>query len=247
MTQSTIQRSDGTLSLGERELVERAKNGEPSAFRVIMERNNRRLYRVARAVMKDDIEAEDVVQETYLRAFSNLSKFRGEASLTTWLTRIALNEALGLKRKQRVTVTLESVETAQKTSAQIIRFPAMNTETDPERSAAQREIRKLLERAVDALPEPFRLVFVMRDVEGMSIEETASRVGIRPETVKTRLHRARQLLRRSLDGQLASTLKDAFPFAGARCARITGAVLKRLGKEKPAQELGPRRRKRPSR
>lgn len=161
MTQSTAQRCDGTIALAERKLVERAKSGDHLAFRAIMERHNRRLYRVARAVMKDDAEAEDVVQETYLRAFSRLSKFRGESSLATWLTRIALNEALGRKRKQRTTVTLESVEAAQETSAQIIQFPAMNTETDPERSVAQREIRKLLERAMDALPEAFRLVFVM--------------------------------------------------------------------------------------
>jgi RNA polymerase sigma-70 factor (ECF subfamily) len=230
MTQPTIKRSDGTLAACEPALVERAKSGDQSAVRAIMDQHNRRLYRVARAVMKDDTEAEDVVQETYLRAFSNLAKFRGESSLATWLTRIALNEAMGRKRKQRITVTLESVETAQEdTSAQIIQFPAMSTETDPERSAAQREIRILLERAMDALPEAFRLVFVMRDVEEMSIEETATYLGIRPETVKTRLHRARRLLRQSLDGQLASTLKGAFPFAGARCARITEAVLSRLG------------------
>src|SRR5208282_2181348 len=205
MTQWTVQRAAGTLA-DERNLVERAESGDQSAFRAIMERNNQRLYRVARAVMKDDTEAEDVVQETYLRAFFNLSKFRGESSLTTWLTRIALNEALGRKRKQRAMVTLETVETAQQTSAQIIQFPAMNTETDPERSAAQSEIRRLLERAMDALPEPFRVVFVMRDVEEMSIEETAFHLGIRPQTVKTRLHRARRLLRQSLDGELASTL-----------------------------------------
>jgi len=230
MTQSTVQRAAGTLA-DERNLVERAKSGDQSAFRTIMERNNQRLYRVARAVMKDDTEAEDVVQETYLRAFFNLSKFRGESSLTTWLTRIVLNEALGRKRKQRAMVTLETVETAQQTSAQIIQFPAMNTETDPERSAAQNEIQRLLERAMDALPEPFRVVFVMRDVEEMSIEETASHLGIRPQTVKTRLHRARRLLRQSLDGQLASTLKETFPFAGARCVRITEAVLSRLRKD----------------
>jgi len=227
MTQSTVPRTAGTLA-DERSLVERAKSGDQSAFRAIMEQNNRRLYRVARAVMKDDTEAEDVVQETYLRAFFNLSKFRGESSLSTWLTRIVLNEALGRKRKQRAMVTLETVETAQETSAQIIQFPAMTTETDPERSAAQHEIRQLLERAIDALPEPFRVVFVMRDVEEISIEEAAIHLGIRPETVKTRLYRARRLLRQSLGGQLASTLKDTFPFAGVRCARITEAVLSRL-------------------
>jgi RNA polymerase sigma-70 factor, ECF subfamily len=230
MTQWTVQRAAGTLA-DERNLVERAKSGDQSAFRAIMEQNNQRLYRVARAVMKDDTEAEDVVQETYLRAFFNLSKFRGESSLTTWLTRIALNEALGRKRKQRAMVTLETVETAQQTSAQIIQFPAMNTETDPERSAAQNEIQRLLERAMDALPEPFRVVFVMRDVEEMSIEETAFHLGIRPQTVKTRLHWARRLLRQSLDGELASTLKEMFPFAGVRCARITEAVLSRLTKD----------------
>ena len=230
MTQSTVQRTADTLA-DERNLVERAESGDQSAFRAIMEQNNQRLYRVARAVMKDDTEAEDVVQETYLRAFFNLSKFRGESSLTTWLTRIALNEALGRKRKQRAMVTLETVETAQQTSAQIIQFPAMNTETDPERSAAQNEIQRLLERAMDALPEPFRVVFVMRDVEEISIEEAATHLGIRPETVKTRLYRARRLLRQSLGGQLASTLKDTFPFAGARCARITEAVLSRLTKD----------------
>ncbi len=230
MTQWTVQRAAGTLA-DERNLVERAKSVDQSAFRAIMEQNNQRLYRVARAVMKDDTEAEDVVQETYLRAFFNLSKFRGESSLTTWLTRIALNEALGRKRKQRAMVTLETVETAQQTSAQIIQFPAMNTETDPERSAAQSEIQRLLERAMDALPEPFRVVFVMRDVEEMSIEETAFHLGIRPQTVKTRLHRARRLLRQSLDGELASTLKEMFPFAGVRCARITEAVLSRLTKD----------------
>jgi RNA polymerase sigma-70 factor (ECF subfamily) len=234
MTQWTVQRAAGTVA-DERNLVERAKSGDQSAFRAIMEQNNQRLYRVARAVMKDDTEAEDVVQETYLRAFFNLSKFRGESSLTTWLTRIALNEALGRKRKQRAMVTLETVETAQETSAQIIKFPAMTTETDPERSAAQHEIRKLLERAMDALPEPFRVVFVMRDVEEMSIEETAFHLGIRPQTVKTRLHRARRLLRQSLDGELASTLKETYPFAGARCARITEAVLSRLRKDKHSQ------------
>ncbi len=107
MTQSTVQRPAGTLT-DERNLVERVKSGDQSAFRAIMEKNSRRLYRVARAVMRDDTEAEDVVQETYLRAFSNLATFRGESSLTTWLTRIALNEALGRKRRQRATVTWQA-------------------------------------------------------------------------------------------------------------------------------------------
>jgi RNA polymerase sigma-70 factor, ECF subfamily len=216
----------GLAGFDDVDLVTFAKAGDEHAFRAIMERYNRRLYRLARTLLRDDTEAEDVVQETYLRAFSALSGFRGEASLATWLTRITLNEALGRKRKQRPTVGLDTVEAMQESSAEIIRFPNMSS--DPERSTAQHEIQKILEASIDALPEAFRLVFVMREVEEMSIEETAAFLGIRPETVKTRLHRARRLLRESLDERLASTLKDTFPFAGRRCERITQAVLVRL-------------------
>lgn len=215
-------------SMSDAELVDRAQRGEGGAFRAIMERHNRRLYRLARTVLNDDTEAEDAVQEAYLRAFAALPDFRGDAALATWLTRITLNEALGRKRKRRPTVELSEAEAAQRADAQIIRFPAMDASIDPERAAAQREIRRLLEASIDALPEPFRLVFMMRDVEEMSVEDTAQFLGIRPGTVKTRLHRARRLLRARLDEHLASALKDAFPFAGPRCARITEAVLRRL-------------------
>ncbi len=122
---------------------------------------------------------------------------------------------------------LEAVQ--ERNETHIIPFPFMMTQADPERTAAQREIRRLLEQAIDSLPEPFRVVFVLRDVEEMSIEETATHLGLRPETVRTRLFRARRLLRRALDEQLASALRDTFPFAGARCARITNSVLSRLG------------------
>jgi RNA polymerase sigma-70 factor (ECF subfamily) len=220
------QRSAALLS--DAALIERARLRDPLAFRAIMERHNQRLYRIARSILKDETEAEDVVQESYLRAFEGLSQFREEAMLSTWLTRITINEALGRKRKRRPAVGVEAIEAAQQDSAQIIRFPNMNAETDPERSTAQREVRLLLERAIDALPEPFRVVFVMRDVEELSIEETAMLLAIRPETVKTRLHRARRLLRQSLDTEMATALKDSFPFAGARCAHITEAVLSRM-------------------
>lgn len=209
-------------------LVQRARAGDEHAFRAIMASHNRRLYRVARSLLQDDSEAEDVVQEAYMRAFAALGEFRGEASLATWLTRITVNEALGRKRKQRPMVGLEAVEALQESSAQIIPFPVMS-ESDPERSAARHEIRRMLEMSIDRLPEPFRLVLVMRDVDEFSIEETAALLGIRPETVKTRLHRARRMLRETLDRHLVATLKDTFPFAGARCNRITEAVLQKLG------------------
>lgn len=222
-----VARSRRLPAAHEAELIENAKRRDEAAFRSIMEQNNRRLYRLARTVLKDDGEAEEVVQETYLRAFAALPTFRGEASLSTWLTRIALNEALGRKRKARTQVELGMVDAMQEKSGQIIVFPTMNSD-NPERDIARREIRKLIEHAIESLPESFRLVFVLRDVEEMSIEETARLLAIRPETVKTRLHRARRLLRQCLDRQLAGTLKDSFPFAGARCQRITETVLSRL-------------------
>lgn len=209
------------------DLVARAKAGELEAFSPLMQRHNRRLYRVARAVIRDDAEAEDVVQESYLRAFSHLHEFRGEASVETWLTRIVLNEALGRLRRRRKTVDL-SVLDAGGEGSRIVLFPGVERSSDPEVDAARAQIRRVIERAVDDLPPAFRAVFVMRDVEGMSVEETASYLGIRPETVKTRLHRARRLLRNALAGHFAATLKDAFPFDGARCARMSDRVMRRI-------------------
>ena len=221
-----------TDALGDAELVCLAQQGNASAFRAIMRRHNRRLLRVARSILRDDSEAEDEAQEAYVRAFMGMAAFSGAARLSTWLTCIALNEALGRlrRRRRRPSVELKTLDAVQERDrAHIIPFPLMITATDPERTAAQRETLGLLEQAIDDLPEPFRVVFVLRDVEELSIEETAAHLGLRPETVKTRLFRARRLLRRALDERLASTLRDAFPFAGARCARIADAVLRRLG------------------
>jgi RNA polymerase sigma-70 factor (ECF subfamily) len=221
--------------LGDGELVALARRGEAAAFGEIMRRNNRHLFRAARSVLRDDAEAEDVVQEAYLRAFRGLAGFRGDASLSTWLTRIALNEALGRLRRRRDTVALEAIEAAQEgEGARILMFPTAQAGGDPEGAAARREIRRLLEEAIDELPEAFRPVLVARDVDGMSVEETAQVLGVRPETVRTRLHRARRLLRAALDQRLGDALREAFPFDGARCARTTEAVLARLGLAAPA-------------
>ncbi|THD81817.1 MAG: RNA polymerase sigma factor [Phenylobacterium sp.] len=214
-------------ALPETELVALAKAGRGEAFAALMTRGNQRLFRIARSIVRDEGEAEDVLQEAYVRAFAKLGDFRGEASIYTWLTRIVINEAHGRLRRRRDTVELSEVEVAQGDPGQVLMFPGVSD--DPERDAARAEARRLLERAVDALPEAFRLVFVMREVEGASIAETAQALGVRPETVKTRLHRARRLLRQALDAQLASALTGAFPFLGARCERITAAVLARLG------------------
>jgi len=212
-------------ALSETELVAHAKAGRREAFVALMRRGNQRLFRVARAVLRDDGEAEDVLQEAYVRAFANLADFRGEASIFTWLTRIVLNEAHGRIRKRRPTVELAHLEAVQAEPGRILAFPGVD---DPEQGAARAEVRRLLERAIDELPEGFRVVFMLRDVQGLTVEETSDTLGVKPETVKTRLHRARRLLRQALDAELASTLTGAFPFLGPRCQRITDAVLARL-------------------
>jgi RNA polymerase sigma-70 factor (ECF subfamily) len=210
------------------ELVRRALARDDTAFRIIMERHNRRLYRIARGILRNDTEAEDVVQEAYVSAFTHLDGFRGDSSLATWLARITMNEALGRLRRERLAVDLDTFE-AQRTEAQIIQFPQTVTSDDPERTMAQREILQLVERATDNLPEIFCIVFITRVIEGMSVEETADLLGLRPETVKTRLHRARRLVREQLDKQIGPVLMEAFPFAGRRCERMTNAVMQRLG------------------
>jgi len=209
------------------ELVRRALARDGRAFRAIMTRYNQRLYRLARGIVGRASEAEDVVQEAYVRAFRNLETFRGDSALSTWLSRIVINEALGRLRKARRegrATALEAVE------AEIIQFPG-NASDDPERTMAQRQILHLVEEATDHLPAAFRAVFVARVIEGLSMEETAELLGIKPETVKTRLYRARQMVRKELDAQIGPVLMDAFPFAGRRCERLTDAVMRRLGME----------------
>jgi RNA polymerase sigma-70 factor, ECF subfamily len=233
---TAMQRTAAGLSAGakiskirtlEAELVERARGRDEAALREIMQANNRRLYRLARGILRSDSEAEDVVQETYVRAFTHLDGFRGESGLSTWLSRIAINEALGRARSARPHVELGSVPEAI-LEAQIIKFP-FSPAGDPERTMAQREIQRVVERAIDELPDVFRMVFVARVMEGMNIEETAELLGVKPETVKTRLHRARTMLRENVEKEIGPLVMDAFPFAGWRCERLTVSVLKRLG------------------
>ena len=214
-------------SAAEIDLVAGARHGDEAAVRVIVRQNNRRLFRVARAVVRDDGEAEDVVQEAYVRAFTRLGEFRGESSLSTWLTRIVINEAYGRLRRRRTTLDWTAVEATPAVEAQIIPFPS--PQLDPERAMAQHEICRLLERAIDALPDAFRVVLVARLIEEMSVEETAALLDLRPETVKTRLHRARTLLRADLERTVGPLLTAAFPFAGRRCECMADAIVARLG------------------
>jgi RNA polymerase sigma-70 factor (ECF subfamily) len=209
-----------------------ARARSEAAVREIVRRYNQRLFRAARSIVRGDAEAEDVVQAGYVRAFTHLDGFRGEAAFSTWLTRIVLNEALGRVRRRRQTTGLEAIEAAQiGGGAQIIQFPLLQDHPDPETAMSRREVRELLEQAIDRLPDGFRAVFVLRDVEGLSAEETAEQLGIRPETVNTRLFRARRQLRERLAEQLMPALGALFPFDGARCVHMADRVVADLKRD----------------
>lgn len=213
-------------------LVARARSGSEEAVRILVRKHNRLLFRLARGFVHDDAEAEDVVQETYVRAFSRLDTFRGEAAISTWLSRIAINEALGRLRKRRPTADLAALESGRAGPAgdNVVMFPIVPTVPNPETEAAREQIRATLERAVDTLPADFRAVFILRDVEGMSTDDTAAHLSIRPETVKTRLHRARRLLKTAIEKKLSAGFADLFPFDGDRCAHMADKVIERLGR-----------------
>lgn len=217
--------------LGDAALVEMARARDEEAVRTLVARHNRRLFRVARGVLRNDAEAEDVVQEAYVRAFTHLDGFRGEAAFATWLTRIALNEALGRLRRRRPTAEIAVLDTFRKGGPIVL--PSSLHPPAPESEAGRAQIRRVLERAVDGLPEPFRLVFVLRDIEGLTAEETGALLGVRPETVKTRLHRARRLLRQSIERALSAGFADIFPFDGARCYGMADRVVARLSALNP--------------
>lgn len=221
--------STSPLIADEADLIRRAARHEEAAARAIIQQHNRRLFRVARSLLRDDGEAEDALQEAYLKAFASLRSFRGESSLSTWLTRIVVNESLQRMRGRKMVLIEDTAMPIDEQPENVVQFPvAGQSPLDPERSVAQREITRLLERAIDSLPDDFRTVLVMRTIEGMSIEETAELLGIKPETVKTRLFRARSLLKDALADHVDSLMTDVFPFAGARCDRITEKVIARL-------------------
>jgi len=212
----------------ESDLIQRALRRDEAAVRAIMQAHNRRLYRLARSVVGDDWEAEDVLQEAYLRAFSKLGEFRGDSSLATWLSRIVINEALARKRR-RAEIPTSQIDPPSAIEAQVIPFPLSSTQAnDPERAMALTQLCQLLERAIDELPGEFRTVLMARLIEDMSIEETAELLNLRPETVKTRLHRARLRLKASLSNHIEPLFADVFPFDGKRCERIADIVVKRL-------------------
>ena len=218
---------DVASTRSEATLIAQALERDAAAVAEITTRYNRRLFRIARSILRSDDEAEDAVQSAYLKAFSSLSEFRGECSLGTWLTRIVMNEALGQLRRRTRALPLDESE-AGAVGGRIIAFPGANPAVDPERAVAQRQIQAVLEQAIDELPDLFRTVLVARVLENMSVEETAALLGLQTQTVKTRLHRARRLLRAALEQRVGPVLTNAFPFDGWRCERMTETVLRRL-------------------
>lgn len=215
--------------LSDAEIVQRIAAGERDAFEVLMRRFNRPLYRTARSIVKDDAEAEDVLQNAYMAAYWGIGKFRGESSLSTWLTRIVVNEAIALSRKanRRAEIIQLGAEPELEHGAAGTPMPDPIFEP-PEHATLRAETRRLIEKKIDALPDAFRTVFVLRALEEMSVEEVAACLGIPEATVRTRFFRARSLLREALLREIDCAFADAFAFDGARCDRIVAGVLARL-------------------
>jgi RNA polymerase sigma-70 factor (ECF subfamily) len=221
-------RSSAIETASDADLIGHVLRNDEAAVRALMQRYNRRLYRIARSVVRDEGEAEDVLQEAYLRALASLADFRGDASLATWLTRIVINEALQRIRRPTDVPVPNIGEDVERRGAEVIPFPASQANIDPERAMAQRQLCQLVERAIDELPSDFRTILIARIIEGMTVEETAAAFDLQAETVKTRLHRARRLLKDALAEHLGPHFGELFPFAGQRCERITAAVIERL-------------------
>jgi len=201
-------------------IVARVLAGDTPAFGELVRRYNQRLYRVVRAILRDEREVEDAMQQAYLQAYAHLSQFGGRARLSTWLTRIAIHEALARRRRYKEDATASALNEET--------MPAPSRAHDPEHLAYREELKDLLEASIDTLPEPYRLVFMCREVEGLSTTETASSLEIGEEAVKTRLHRARALLRRDLFERAGSQSAEAFTFLGPRCDAMVQRVLTHL-------------------
>lgn len=212
--------------LSDDEVVARVLAGETSIFEIVMRRYNQRLYRVARAILRNDGEAEDVMQDAYVRAYEHLDQFAGRAKFSTWLTRIAVHEALARQRRGNRYQELEPMSESDGDPMDGFASMALT----PEEQVSNSEIRSLLEKAVETLPDAYRTVFVLRDIEEMSTTDTANALEISEENVKVRLHRARALLRKTLYDRAGMERKEAFNFHAVRCDRVVKNVFERIQK-----------------
>jgi RNA polymerase sigma-70 factor, ECF subfamily len=211
----------------DREIVQQVLAGDANSYELIMRRHNRRLYRIARGVMRNDDDAEDVVQDAYIKAFESLDRYQGAAPLSAWLAKITMNEALGRLRSKGTAINLSFDEPEEGGEANFMAQLVSNL-PDPEQNVARGEIRRLLETAIDALPDVYRMVFILCGVEEMSVAETATCLDVDPGTVKSRYHGARKLLQQQLASLVDTNAGDVYSFDGARCDRIVARVLKEL-------------------
>jgi RNA polymerase sigma-70 factor, ECF subfamily len=210
---STVTGQPDVGILPDADVIAHVLAGHAQAFETLMRRYNQRLFRAARAVLRDDSEAEDVVQDAWVRAYTHLRQFAGRASFGTWVTRIAIHEAIARGRRRRQLVPLDDDPATSRT---------------PDDEVGAREMIAAMEAAIDALPVAYRTVFVLRDLEGLSIAETASCLDVPEATVKTRLHRARAIMRSRLDAALDVSIHGVYAFAGRRCDRIVATVMARI-------------------
>jgi RNA polymerase sigma-70 factor (ECF subfamily) len=208
-----------TAVLSDADVVRRVRAGERALFEVLVRRHDRRVYRTVRAILRDEDEVEDAMQQAWIQAYLHLADFQGSAAFSTWLVRIAANEALQRLRRSGPLRTVPMTGSEE---------DVMSPGEDPEERAAGREAIRLLERAVDALPPHHRLVFVLREVEGLSTAETAAALGIAEDAAKVRLHRARAALRQALEETVAGAACEAFPFHAPRCNRIVASVMEAI-------------------
>jgi RNA polymerase sigma-70 factor, ECF subfamily len=231
MTPMTQPNASPAPELDDASLAQRVTAGEPAAFELLMRRHNRRLYRLARSMLRDAAEAEDALQDAYLAAYQAMAGFRSEASLSTWLSRVVVNQCLGRLRRQARRdniVPMVAMIDPEEGEGPAMHLPA-NEDDMPDRALVRAELRAVLERKLDELPEAFRTVFVLRSVEELSVEETAQTLNLPEATVRSRHFRARSLLRESLAQDLDLAERDVFSFDGERCDRIVDTVLSRSG------------------
>jgi len=213
--------------LSDEEVVTRVLAGETGMFEIIMRRHNQLLYRVARAILRNDGEAEDVMQDAYVRAYEHLGQFAAKAKFSTWLTRIAVHEALSRQRRGNRYQELEPM--SEREGDPMDRFASLAP--DPEQQASNSEVRRLLEESVEKLPDAYRTIFILRDIEEMSTTDAAEVLEITEDNVKVRLHRARALLRKSLYARAGMERKEAFNFHAVRCDRVVKNVFERIQKQ----------------
>lgn len=225
----TLPAARAAAPLSDSELAQRVGHGDRQAFEALMRRHNSRLYRVARAILKDDADAEEALQESYLNVYQHITAFEDKSKLSTWLTRIVINESLQRLRKakrDRLVIPFASLAPGQED--EIMATTAETKLETPEKATVRSEMRRVLEREIDGLPVSFRTVFILREVEELTVEETAECLDVPAATVRTRLFRAKSLLRESLERQIGTATEGVFGFAGERCDRIVDLVLARV-------------------